>query len=370
MQKTDAMPIFFIIIFSVYILGNIYIFFRGWPVLKSFHRSVKVFLVCAYWLMALAVFGVFLLRNASVPYPIMHILHIVGTGWLVFSMYMVMLLLLVDTLRLFKVRIKHSFIYSTILILCILSYGYYCYRHPETNVINLVINKPLKGYHQSLKVVAVSDIHLGYGTSKNQLQEYVQLINDQKPDLILIGGDLIDNSIHPVREQKMEEELANLYAPLGIYMIPGNHEYISDIEDSRIFIEKTQITLLMDSIVTFSNGLQLIGRDDFHNRARLSLDSLVTGIDPKRPVILLDHQPLNLNKSAQSGVDLQFSGHTHRGQVWPMTLVTDRMFELSYGYKKQGDTHFYVSSGLSLWGPPFRIGTQSEMVVFNISFKP
>ena len=362
------MPIFFIIIFAVYVLGNIYIFFRGWPVIASLHKGAKVVITCAYWLMAFAVFGVFLLRNVSVPYSIMHGLHLVGTGWLVFTMYMVMILLVVDILHLFREKIKYSFIYATIVIICVLIYGNYRYQHPETNFINIVINKPLKGYQHSVKVVAVSDIHLGYGTSKDQLKEYVQLINNQKPDLILIGGDLIDNSIHPVREQKMEEELAKLHAPLGIYMIPGNHEYISGIEDSRNFIATTPVVLLQDSVVTLPNGLQLVGRDDSHNRKRLSLDSLVAETNPEFPVILLDHQPFNLDKAAESGVDLQFSGHTHSGQVWPMTLVVDRMFELSHGYKKRGNTHLYVSSGLSLWGPPFRIGTQSEMVVFNISF--
>lgn len=112
-----------------------------------------------------------------------------------------------------------------------------------------------------------------------------------------------------------------------------------------------------------------MGRDDRHNRGRKTLEQLTENLDPSKPVILLDHQPYELEKTEKAGVDLQFSGHTHRGQVWPMSWIVDRMFELSYGIKKTGNSTIYVSSGLSLWGPPFRIGTDSEMVVFNITFK-
>ena len=192
------------------------------------------------------------------------------------------------------------------------------------------------------------------------------MINEQKPDLILIGGDLIDNSVVPLYTEKMSEELSELKAPMGIYMVPGNHEYISGIDESARFIKSTPIQLLIDSVVTLPNGI-LIGRDDRHNPSRRSLQELMENIDKSRPIILLDHQPYNLTDAEAAGIDLQFSGHTHHGQVWPMSLVTDYIYEQSHGYRQWGDTHIYVSSGLSLWGPPFRIGTESEMVVFELS---
>lgn len=96
---------------------------------------------------------------------------------------------------------------------------------------------------------------------------------------------------------------------------------------------------------------------------------LMTGIDKSKPIILLDHQPYKLTESEAAGVDLQFSGHTHRGQVWPMNWVTDYIYEQSHGYRQWGNSHIYVSSGLSLWGPPFRIGTESDMAVFHLSTK-
>lgn len=363
------MPTFFIVLLGAYLAGNVYIFRRGAQALVAQPFGVKVLLTILFWSGALSLLSSLLFRNAKVPVWLAHTTHEVGTGWLVFTLYMVMFLGAFDLLKLFNVSFKYGFYLSLFLTLSILSYGYYHYQHPETQVINLVINKPAATSAQPFKVVAVSDIHLGYGTEKKELLQYVKMINAQKPDLILIGGDLIDNSVTPLYVEKMQEELAQLQAPLGIYMVPGNHEYISGIRESVRFINSTPICLLRDSVVTLPNGIQLIGRDDRSNRSRRSLPDLVANIDPDQPVILLDHQPYHLEETEAAHVDLQFSGHTHRGQIWPVSLATDFLFQQSYGYRQWGKSHVYVSSGLSLWGPPFRIGTDSELVVFHISYK-
>ena len=245
-------------------------------------------------------------------------------------------------------------------------YGYYNYRHPKINTVNITLTKPLTDNRRPIKIVAVSDIHLGNGTGKTSLKQYVKMINGQNPDLILIGGDLIDNSVIPLYAENMAEELTELKAPLGIYMVPGNHEYISGIDKSIQFIQNTPIQLLRDSVVTLPCGIQLIGRDDRSNARRLPLQKLMARIDKSKPVILLDHQPYQLAESQAAGIDLQFSGHTHHGQVWPMNWVTDHLYEQSHGYRQWENSHIYVSSGLSLWGPPFRIGTESEMVVLQL----
>ena len=247
-----------------------------------------------------------------------------------------------------------------------LGYGYYNYRHPKINTVNITLTKPLTDNRRPIKIVAVSDIHLGNGTGKTSLKQYVKMINGQNPDLILIGGDLIDNSVIPLYAENMAEELTELKAPLGIYMVPGNHEYISGIDKSIQFMQNTPIQLLRDSVVTLPCGIQLIGRDDRSNARRLPLQKLMARIDKSKPVILLDHQPYQLAESQAAGIDLQFSGHTHHGQVWPMNWVTDHLYEQSHGYRQWENSHIYVSSGLSLWGPPFRIGTESEMVVLQL----
>ena len=254
---------------------------------------------------------------------------------------------------------------SLVFTLGLLGCGVYNYHHPETNVVSILTNKRYEDTPQAIKIVAISDVHLGNGTGKAALKKYVEMINAQHPNLILISGDLIDNSVVPLYTENMAEELANLKAPMGIYMVLGNHEYISGIDESIRYIKSTQIQLLRDSVVTLPNGIQLIGRDDRHNRKRHSLQELMVNIDKSKPIILLDHQPFDLEKTEAAGIDLQFSGHTHHGQIWPINWVTDYIFEQSHGYRQWGNSHVYVSSGLSLWGPPFRIGTHSEMVIFN-----
>ena len=363
------MPIFFIILITVYLGGNTYIFYRGAQALSGLPGGIKISLAVLFWLAALSIIGTMLTRNIKMPVFLSHAMYEVGTGWLIFTLYMVLFLLAFDLLKLCRVPFNYGFILSLIFTVVLLGYGYYNYRHPKTNIINIALDKPLADDAKPVKIVAVSDLHLGNGTGKTALKRYVKMINEQNPDLILIAGDLIDNSVVPLYTENMMEELSELKAPLGIYMVPGNHEYISSIKASARFIQDTPIQLLRDSVVTLPNGMQLIGRDDRSNTARRSLQELMAGIDKSNPIILLDHQPYKLTESEAAGVDLQFSGHTHRGQVWPMNWVTDHIYEQSHGYRQWGNSHIYVSSGLSLWGPPFRIGTESDMAVFHLSTK-
>ncbi|MDH6306238.1 putative MPP superfamily phosphohydrolase [Parabacteroides sp. PF5-5] len=362
------MPVFFIVIFSVYFSGNLYVFYRGWQAISGLPIGLKITLAILYWLAMLS-FLLLIKRDGSIPATLGHYLHQVGTGWLVFTLYMVICLLVIDFLKLFHLQYAYSFFIAFGLVACVLIYGFIHYKHPKITQLDIHIDKPIDSPDKQLKVVAVSDVHIGYGTDKPALKKYVDLINAQQPDLILIAGDLIDNSIAPLRQQRLDEELSQLKAPLGIYMAAGNHEYISDMQGSIDFLANTPIHLLQDSAVTLPNRLQIIGRDDRSNSRRLPVSELMQKANSEWPSILLDHQPMELEKTAAAGVDLQISGHTHAGQVWPITLVTKRMFELSYGYLKKGNSHFYTSSGLSLWGPPFRICSSSEMVVFNLTFK-
>lgn len=353
----------------LFIGGNAYIFIRAWQAMSGWPTWLKVALTILYWLSALTFFTVFRLRNMNIPASIAHYLHTIGTAWLVFTLYMVIALLLVEFLRFFSWYTPNLFFLALGVTLAILTCGYINYKNPRTVVVDLHINKPIGGTFKELKAVAVSDLHLGYGTDRSALRSYVKKINSQNPDLIIIGGDLIDNNLRAIYAQNMNEVLNKLHAPLGVYMVPGNHEYYSGIHESEEFIKHTNIQLLKDSVVTLPNGLQIIGRDDRHNRSRESIFDLMNQVNRSHPILVIDHQPFDLQKPAEAGVDLQFSGHTHEGQVWPVNLYVKRLFEISHGLIKKENTYIYVSSGLSLWGPPFRIGTTSEMVVFNLTFQ-
>ena len=153
---------FFIILPILYLAGNIYIYLKGKQALKSQSTGVKVLLSIVFWGGALSFFSSFLFRNLDMPASFAQTVSQVGTGWLVFTLYMVLALLVFDILRLFHLRFKYSFYLSLFLTLSLLGYGNYNYQHPDTRVINMVINKPADTDGQPLKVVAISDIHLGY----------------------------------------------------------------------------------------------------------------------------------------------------------------------------------------------------------------
>ena len=360
------MKMMFLSMIAAYLCGNIYIFVRALQTLSGLSLGWKVVFSLGYWLAALAlVLSIFVLRHIEIPEVLSQGLFNIGSVWLVFTLYMVLALLVTDISRLFVPTLKtYGFVVSFGFTVCLLTYGYFNYKHPDINHLDITLDKPLQV--QPMKVVAISDIHLGNGTRKPQLQKFVEMINAQEPDLIIISGDLIDNSLIPLYQQKMAEELNQLKAPMGIYLAPGNHEYISGMEACEQFLKSTPIRLLRDSIVTLPNGLQLIGRDDRSNRRRLPIAELMKQADSTKPTLLIDHQPYEVAKKDSLGIDIQFSGHTHRGQVWPLSLLVDNMYEQSHGYRKWNHSHVYVSSGLSLWGPPFRIGTKSDMLVMRV----
>lgn len=361
------MFIIVLILFLGILFGaNAYIFVRLVQALPALPISIKILIgIC----MAVATCGLFLsiaLRSSGLPAAFSRGLFQMGSVWMVFLLYMVIALLVVDVASWCRLAIPYGFWVALALCSVVLVGGHYRYKHPKINVVPIAFDKP-SSEAKPLTIVAVSDVHLGEGTGRKALARYVDLINAQQPDVIVIAGDLIDNSVHPLYRDRMADELARLHAPHGIYMVPGNHEYISGIAAAEQFIRSTPITLLRDSMVTLPGGLQLIGRDDKSNPHRSNLETLLTQADTERPVIVLDHQPYGVAEADALGVDLLFCGHTHRGQMWPLTWLTDRLFEQSHGYRRWPHAHVYVSQGLSLWGPPFRIGSDSELIVFKIN---
>lgn len=357
------MRILFLIFMAAYIGGNIYVFVRALQLLAGCALWLKVVFASIFWIVALAMVIALFARGVGLPDVVMKSLYFIGSIWMVFTLYMVPALLLMDLSRFVGLSIRNGVLWVAAAVVCLLIYGYWNYRNLRVEHIDIEIEKPLS---QDLKIVAVSDVHLGDGTGRRSLRRYVEMINAENPDVIIIGGDLIDNSLLPVLRNNMADELCRLEAPMGIYMALGNHEYISGIEDVMAFLYTTPITLLRDRVATLPCGLQIVGRDDVSNRRRLPLSELIARCDKAQPILVIDHQPYKLAAADSLGVDMQFSGHTHHGQVWPVSLLTDRMFEQSYGYRKWSHAHIYVSSGLSLWGPPFRIGTQCDMAVLHI----
>ena len=202
------------------------------------------------------------------------------------------------------------------------------------------------------------------GIARSELHRWVDLINAEQPDLILIAGDIIDGSMRPLIDQQMHEEFRRLKAP--VYVCIGNHEYYSGEPRARQFYQDAGIRLLQDSCVTIGD-LCLIGRDDRSNFRRDSLGVLMKKADRSKYCILLDHQPYHLDQAERQQIDFQFSGHTHHGQVWPISWITEHVYECAFGPYQRGSTHYYITSGLGIWGGKFRIGTRSEYVVMILT---
>ncbi len=356
------MKLMFLAMMAAYVGGNIYIFVRALQQLGGAPTWMRVLFGVLFWAVALLLFVAMGARNVALPATLSRTMFNIGSIWLVFTLYMVIALIATDLAHLTIPSFRCGFWVALVAVSALLAYGYWNYLHPRVVELDLAIDRPIEG--NEMRIVAVSDVHLGEGTGREQLRRYVDMINAQKPDVVLVAGDLIDNSVAPVVRDSMGEELARIEAP--IYMVAGNHEYISGIERVEEYLHTTPVRLLRDSVAVLPNGVQLICRDDRSNRRREPLSSLIAKADTTRPIVVLDHQPYHLAEADALGIDLQISGHTHRGQVWPLNLLTDRMYEQSHGYRRWSRAHIYVSSGLSLWGPPFRIGTQSELVVIRL----
>lgn len=369
------MKSFFLTIFSIYILATLYVGYSLWQIIPvSLLARIVIITVLAIGFSAPLLFFTF---GESMPINIAGTLYKVGTSWMIAFLYIFIFVLLIDLFKLsahlfgfiskdtIQGIFKHNGITSIILfaitslILIVGNINYHNKKRVHLPISTSKIDKPMR-------ILAISDLHLGYTIGKKELAKWVKLINDENPDMVLIAGDLIDNQLRPVIYQSMHQELLKISAPLGVYACTGNHEFISGIKQSANLYKSANINLLRDSHVEVS-GVNIVGRDDYSRHGRADLLSIVNGIDNNKFTILLDHQPNNLDAAVDSGIDLQLSGHTHHGQIFPGSLITNKLFEVSHGYKQKGNTHVYVSSGLGIWGGKFRIGTQSEYVVIDLT---
>lgn len=347
----------------LYLGSNVYLFVRITALLSTLPIGIRISFSILFWLCAIALFVAMALRDATAIEPLTRILFNIGSAWLVFLLYMTLATLLFDIIHL----IVPSFHYGTWcalgITILLLTYGYINHRHPRVKQMTITTEKEMTA---PCRIAMVSDIHLGYGTDREDLAGYVDLINAQNADVVVVVGDLIDNSIKPVKVSDMCAEFERITAPEGVYMVAGNHEYISGIKACEEYLSTTPVRLVRDSVVRLESGVQLLCRDDRSNRDRATIESLLSICDASLPTILLDHQPYDIAISDSLQVDIHLSGHTHRGQVWPLNWIVDRMYEQSYGYRQWSHTQAFVSCGLSLWGPPFRIGTHGDIAIIDI----
>ena len=367
------MMIFFVLPF----LGLGYTLWHIWQVLP-FHNVWRWTIVAVCFVLFLSMFLVFSGAIEKMPLNLASIVYEIGTSGIFILLYLVILFLVLDLGRLVHL-IPKSWLFSNgytsigifAVMLAIFGYGNIHYYNKVREAIDIKTDKV-----KPIKIVMMSDLHLGYHNRKAEFRRWVDMVNAEQPDLILIGGDIIDISVRPLLEENVAEEFHRLKAP--IYACLGNHEYYSGEPKAQQFYKDAGIHLLRDSVARIGN-LCIIGRDDRTNLHRKSIAEIIAKandeqasaqgmrIDSKKDfTILLNHQPYHLEEAEQNSIDFQFSGHTHHGQVWPISRITDAIYEDAFGPLQKGNTRYYVSSGMGIWGGKFRIGTRSEYVVLTI----
>jgi len=373
---------FIIIAFVLYSLANFYVFYHIWIAMPP--TTIGRACLISFAVIAILSFFVSFVAGNVLPVWLTSALYKIGTAWFFILLYFFIVMAVKDLFGLAN-RFLHFMPSDAItrytkenwvglgfmvgFIALVMICGYLKYNWKVRVELPLQIDKPINDStaFPPLRIVAISDLHLGYGIGKGEFEKWIDLINAENPDIVLIAGDIIDNSVRPLNEGNFAESFHKIKAPLGLYACAGNHEYISGLKESTDFIEKTGVHLLRDSVVLIDSAFYIVGRDDRMNEKRKSVKELVAGLDKSKPIIMLDHQPYHLEEAEENGIDLQISGHTHQGQVWPISAITNAIYEKDHGFLKKGNTNIYVSSGIGIWGGKFRIGTQSEYVVIDIN---
>jgi len=384
-MKTSTLIIFISIALSVYALVNFYIFIRGWQALPQGSVMRKIYLYLFLFTSLSFIAGRILEKYYYSFFS--DIFVWVGSFWFAAILYFLFLVIFFDVLRTinsstplypafatfnYEKTKQIVFFFSVLLVGGILTYGYFNAKNPVINKMEFKINKNC-GELKELNLVMISDLHLGTIIDNSRLINIVEKINSLNPDIILLAGDIVDEDLGPVIRNNLGETLKNLKSKYGTYGITGNHEYIGGVEEACDYLNAHNITMLRDSAVKIDNAFYIIGREDkdiktFMDKKRKSLDELVKQVDKSCPIILMNHQPTDLDESVKGEVDLQLSGHTHNGQIFPLNFVTKLIFEISSGYLKKGQTNFYVSTGVGTWGPPVRIGNSPEIVNIKLTF--
>ena len=379
-----------IIFFVLPIVGLSYVLWHIWQMLPWSNpwrwTAVGIALACF-----LTMFLGFSGAIERMPLDVASVVYEIGNSAIFVLLYLVMIFLVLDLGRAVHLIPKAWLFgngYTSLgvfaVMLAIFGYGnahyYNKVRQPleikTDKVISLEEDSPKSFGKATTKIVLLSDLHLGYHNRRSEFKKWVDLINAEHPDLILIGGDIIDISVRPLLEENVAEEFHCLKAP--VYACLGNHEYYSGEPKAQQFYRDAGIHLLRDSVAKIGN-IAIIGRDDRSNPHRKSIAEIIGQAERNRNLtvlsnkkkykeftILLDHQPYHLEEAEQNGIDFQFSGHTHHGQVWPISWITDAIYEDAFGPLRKGDTQYYVSSGMGIWGGKFRIGTRSEYVVLTL----
>ena len=390
----------------IYLLLNLYILRWAYLWMGTCHsilRTLGFRLIFAviYVLLSTSLLTGFLIKN---PKSLHRMLKIIGNYFLGIFLYTLVIILLADFGRILLKYVFHaSWIHSrtaftvagaicALLILLLSACGIFHAKYIKTTSYDVIINKTIPE-RTSMKVVLLADTHFGYNAGVLHARELVRKINKQKPDLVCIAGDIFDNEYDAIRNpEKLEKTLRGIKSTYGVYACWGNHDLneeilagftfkhkdgdLSDIKDPRMkkFLKDSNIHILEDESVLINDQFYVIGRKDASltekiHETRKAPAQLTEKLDRDKPIIMIDHQPKELQELADAGVDLDLCGHTHNGQTFPGNFTIKLMWENPCGLLSKDNMTNITTSGAGVWGPAMRIGTDSEICSINIQLK-
>lgn len=248
-------------------------------------------------------------------------------------------------------------------------YALYSAYIPKVRHLTVTINKPLL---KPLRIAVASDLHLGRLFGNKAIDRLQRLITQSQADMLLMPGDIMDDNTQAFSDYNMAANLARLCAslPYGVYATLGNHDLYGHEKPITESLRNAGVQLLNDEVLRLDykgQPMWLVGRFDNHKRQRVATTELLAQVNTEEPVILLDHRPSDIIEHSLLPIDLQLSGHTHNGQIFPANFIVSSINRLGYGYEAIGKGHFVVSSGYGFWGIPFRLGSRSEIWLISLS---
>ena len=392
----------FLFLLPFYLGVSSYMMFRFFYWMKHCnHRfnwlRFKVPFAVVYLFMALSPVIAFLLPKSAVAIVIRRI----STYWIGIMLYSLLYVVLFDLLRLIAkhTKLKNTLLFSrgsvisigSVVVACAVAtclYGIFNARNIKVNEYSVTVNKSC-GSDKHLKAVLVADLHMGYAIGVDHITNMVEKINEQDADIVIIAGDIFDNSYDGMDDPEgIKAQLKSIKSKYGVYAVYGNHDIDEKIlmgftfdwggkqlnsEKMTNFIKECDIKLINDESVLINDEFYLVGRRDTdkpgtEDGTRAEISELTKDLDKAKPIFVLSHEPDELQKTADAGADIDFSGHTHDGQLFPGNLTIGLFWENQCGMIKKDNMYSIVTSGVGVYGTFMRVGTDAEICSVDIDF--
>lgn len=392
----------FLFLLPFYLGVSSYMMFRFFYWMKHCnHRfnwlRFKVPFAVVYLFMALSPVIAFLLPKSAVAIVIRRI----STYWIGIMLYSLLYVVLFDLLRLIAkhTKLKNTLLFSrgsvisigSVVVACAVAtclYGIFNARNIKVNEYSVTVNKSC-GSDKHLKAVLVADLHMGYAIGVDHITNMVEKINQQNADIVIIAGDIFDNSYDGMDDPEgIKAQLKSIKSKYGVYAVHGNHDIDEKIlmgftfdwggkqlhnEKMTNFMKECNIKLINDESVLINDEFYLVGRRDTdkpgtEDGTRAEISELTKDLDKTKPIFVLSHEPDELQKTADAGADIDFSGHTHDGQLFPGNLTIGLFWENPCGMIKKDNMYSIVTSGVGVYGTFMRVGTDAEICSVDIDF--